>query len=159
MVGDATFEEGADRPLRLLARDAQDLRIVSSLLQDAVCPIGDMKYLPTDRRFAMLVNRFRWEDVDYAERTGRAFERVQALVTFDDVLAVRSQGVGNAGQADMILSLLSIGWTAGADGTGQMVLYLAGEGAIALEVETIEVAVRDVTRPYTAPSRRKPSHD
>ncbi len=33
-----------------------------------------------------------------------------------------------------------------------MVLTLAGDGAIALEVEALDVTLKDVTRPYIAPS-------
>jgi hypothetical protein len=36
---------------------------------------------------------------------------------------------------------------------------LAGDGAIALAVETLDVALRDVTRPYLAPSGKVPAHD
>ena len=35
------------------------------------------------RRFSLLVNRFRWEDAPAAERQGRPFERVQALLAVD----------------------------------------------------------------------------
>jgi hypothetical protein len=37
-------------------------------------------------------------------------------------------------------------------------LTLAGDGAIRLEVEALEVALKDVTRPYRAPSGKAPSH-
>ena len=35
---------------------------------------------------------------------------------------------------------------------------LAGDGAVALEVEALEVRLEDVTRPYRAPSGRVPDH-
>ena len=37
-------------------------------------------------------------------------------------------------------------------------LTLAGDGAIALEVEALEVTLQDVTRPYRAPSGKAPAH-
>lgn len=58
----------------------------------------------------------------------------------------------------MILSLLSVGWEAGEDGTGRLVLTLAGDGAIALETECVNVTLQDVTRPYEAPSKKAPEH-
>jgi len=37
-------------------------------------------------------------------------------------------------------------------------LTLAGDGMIAVEVEALEVLLRDVTRPYVAPSGKLPGH-
>jgi hypothetical protein len=62
------------------------------------------------------------------------------------------------GDADTVLSLLSISFEAGEDGTGTVILTLAGDGAIALSVEALEVVLRDVTRPYVAPSHKAPQH-
>jgi hypothetical protein len=48
---------------------------------------------------------------------------------------------------------------AGEDGTGVLTLVLAGDGAVALEVEALDVTLQDVTRPYLAPSGKAPDHD
>jgi hypothetical protein len=40
-----------------------------------------------------------------------------------------------------------------------VVLTLAGDGAVAVEVEALEVVLRDVTRPWASPAGRAPSHD
>lgn len=157
MTQDARFEDGADAPLRLKALDADDLAVVSSLVQDSVFPSSEMVWKSKERRFALLLNRFRWEDVDKAQNRNRAFERVQSVLAIEDVTAVRSQGVPR-GDADTVLSLLSISFEAGEDGTGTVILTLAGDGAIALSVEALEVVLRDVTRPYVAPSHKAPQH-
>jgi len=47
--------------LRLLARDEEDLAVISAILQDALIPVSEMAYLPDERRFALVANRFRWE--------------------------------------------------------------------------------------------------
>ncbi len=47
--------------LKLIAFDEEDLKVVSAHLQDAVVRVGDMAYLPKERRFAALLNRFDWE--------------------------------------------------------------------------------------------------
>lgn len=154
---DARFEDGDEAPLALRALDSDDLTVLSALLQDAVFPITEMAYDRKRRRFALLVNRFRWEDRDAAARAGRGVERVQSLLVVQDVMAVRSQGIDRT-EADTVLSLLSVGFDAGADGAGRLTLTLAGDGAIALEVEAVDIALRDVTRPYLAPSRKTPDH-
>ena len=157
MVEDARFEDGGDRPLRLLARDRDDLEVISALTQDAVFPISEMSWQKRRRRFALLLNRFRWEDRDQAAARGRPVERVQSVLTFTDVEKVQSQGVPRD-EKDMVLSLLSLSFEPGEDGTGRVVLILAGDGAIALDVEALEVTLDDVTRPYVAPSQHAPEH-
>lgn len=61
-MDDARFSDVAG-PLRLLARDAEDLIVVSAMVQDAILPIGEMTYLEADRQFVLLLNRFQWERV------------------------------------------------------------------------------------------------
>ena len=153
---DARFEDGIDKPLALMARDAEDLQVISALAQDAVFPASEMRWTPADRRFAILLNRFRWEDAPQAHGR-RDYERVQAVLLIEDVMAVRSQGVPK-GDADTILSLLALEFRPGEDGTGEVVMTLAGDGAISCSVEALEVVLRDVTRPYVAPSRKAPRH-
>ena len=151
---DARFEDGADAALRLRAFDAEDLTVISSLVQDAVLTAAAMRWDRRRRRFALLVNRFRWEE---SERGGAA-ERVQSMLVIEDAMAVRSLGI-SPGEGETVLSLLSLAFEPGAEGGGQVVLTLAGEGAVAVEVEALEVVLRDVTQPWAAPSGRSPDHE
>ncbi len=155
---DAKFEDGADGPLRLMAGDQEGVSVLSALLQDAVFPITEMTYSPKRRRFALLLNRFRWEDRDAAETTKRAYERVQSLLVFEDVLSVKTTGIDRKDK-ETVLSLLAVTFIAGADGTGRFDLVLAGDGTIALQVEVLDASLRDVSRPYIAPSGRAPTHE
>ncbi|WP_424970859.1 DUF2948 family protein [Dinoroseobacter sp. S76] len=157
MSQDATFEDGGERPLRLKAEDEKDLEVISALIQDGVFPASEITWRKSERRFALLINRFRWEDRARAEARGRPVERVQSMLVIDDALTVRSAGVMR-GDADTILSVLSLSFAAGEDGAGTLELTLAGDGAIALSVECVNVTLQDVTRPYLAPSRKSPSH-
>ncbi len=154
---DARFEDGAEKPLRLWAQDADDLAVISALVQDAVFPASEMSWSPARHRFALLLNRFRWEDAAAARARSRPFERVQSVLEVGDVTAVRSQGIDRK-DGETILSLLSLDWAAGEDGTGTLTLTLAGDGAVALEVECINLRLVDVTRPYAAPSGQVPGH-
>lgn len=155
MTDDARFEDGREAPLNLGALDQEDLKVISALVQDAVFPASEMAWRARDRRFALLLNRFRWED---RGRDRHGPERVQSLLVIENVLKVASQGVPR-GDADTILSLLAIDWEPDEAPGGVLELQLAGDGAIRLEVEALEVALRDVTRPYRAPSRKAPTHD
>lgn len=157
MAQDARFEDGREAPLNLKAMDAEDLQVISSLVQDAVFPVTEMTWDRRRRQFGLLLNRFRWEDAPDAEKRSRPFERVQAVLAIEDVMGVSSQGIDRK-DADLILSVLAVSFEAGEDGTGRVVLTLAGDGAVAIAVEALEVTLKDVTRPYVAPSRKAPHH-
>ena len=154
MTQDARFEDGREAPLNLGALDAEDLTVIASLTQDAVFPASEMRWLRTGARFALLLNRLRHEDTG-ADR--HAPERVQSVLMFNNVLRVASQGVPK-GDADTILSLLDITFEPTDAPSGHVTLTLAGDGAIRLEVEALEVTLKDVTRPYVAPSKKRPVH-
>ena len=48
-------------PLKLRAEDEEDLAVVSTILQDALVPVAEMAYLPEEKRFVLVANRFKWE--------------------------------------------------------------------------------------------------
>jgi hypothetical protein len=154
---DARFEDGDDTPLRVIAQGPDDMPVLAALLQDAVFPITEMVYDRKRRRFALLLNRFRWEDREAAQRGGRGFERVQSLLVLQDVLGVQTQGIDRADR-ETVLSVLTMAFAPGEDGAGRITLTLAGDGAIALMVETLDATMTDVTRPYLAPSKKAPHH-
>lgn len=155
MSHDARFEEGRERPLNLGALDAEDLEVISSLVQDALFAITDMQWRPGERRLAFLLNRFRWEDEG---RARHGPERVRTVLVIDDVLAVASTGIDREDR-DTVLSVLSLSFAPGEDGAGHVTVTLAGDGGIRARVETLDVSLRDVTRPYRAPSGKVPDHD
>jgi Protein of unknown function (DUF2948) len=151
VAGDARFEDGVEQPLRLRAETPDDLAVLSALLQDAVAQTAEITWAPRHRRFSLLVNRFRWEDVPAAERQGRSFERVRAVLAIDNVLAARALGIDPADR-DLVLELLAIAFEPGEDGAGRLRLVFAGDGEIGLEVECLDLRLVDVTRPYLAGS-------
>jgi hypothetical protein len=52
-VSDARFEDGLEKPLRLIAFDAEDLQVLSAMTQDAVLPVAQMTWHSSERRFAL----------------------------------------------------------------------------------------------------------
>lgn len=148
---DARFADADRGPLRLVAFDTEDLRVISALVQDAVLEAGEMRYLAGARRFALLVNRFRWEGGT------RMPERVRTMLVVEGVRAVRRQGI-DPDARDVVLSLLSLAWDGGEDAAGRLVLTFAGDGAVAVEADALEVVLHDATQPYVAPSGKAPRH-
>lgn len=156
-MADARFEDGAEQALSLKAETPEDLAVISALVQDAILPIGEMRWDSSGRTLAFFLNRFRWEDRAAADRERRPYERTRALLVLSNVTHVASQGI-DRDDKDLILSLLTLGWEPGSEGTGRLILTLAGDGGIAASVECLDVTLRDVTRPYRAPSGHAPYH-
>lgn len=160
MSNDATFEEGAENPLRLLAAEASDVPVLSSLVQDAVAQTSDMVFERKKRRFALLLNRFRWEDADRAKKRERPFERVQSMLAIDGVIHVASQGI-DPNDKDLVLALMAVEFAPNDDAEnpgGRVTLIFSGDGALALDVECVEMQLKDVSKPYAAQAKALPSH-
>jgi hypothetical protein len=146
---DARFEDAA-APLRLKAETSEDLAIIAAVLQDAVGRVGDAAFLARRRRFAAVLNRFRWED-----HTRDRAERVRVGLAVEHVLAARTQGFA-PGEAERVYALLDIVFDPGDDGAGTVRLVLSGGGQIALDVEALEVTLRDLSQPW--PAQSTPQH-
>ena len=157
-MSDASFHDADQGPLMLRTEAPEDVAVLSMLVQDAVLTGADVTFDRKRRQLALLINRFRWEDVEDAQREGRPFERVRALLVVSDITGIRSDGI-DRGDDDEVLSLLALQWLPGADGTGQLQLDFAGDGTIQVDAECITIDLRDVTQPYLAPSGHMPTHD
>lgn len=162
MAADARFEETYatpenDKPLKLKAECGDDLSVVSTLVQDAVGKTGEILWQPKKRRLLMVLNRFRWEDAPAAERQGRPYERVRAVLAIADVARVRSRGL-DPRQKDVVFSLLAIDFLPGEECDGTLRLALAGDGELAVEVECLNIALLDVSKPWPAASEKAPNH-
>ena len=136
----------------LAAEDSEDLQILSARLQDAAGKLKNFVWLPKQRRFACVVNRYRWED-----SKGARGSRVRSGLKFDSVLDVKSQNI-KRGAPEAIISLLAIKFTGnGAEDPGGVIeLQFAGGGVIKLTVECIDAELSDLTTPWEA--RARPSH-
>ena len=134
--------------LKLLARDEEDLAVISAILQDALIPVSEMAYLPEERRFALVANRFSWEAP--VDRPRENFERRLTGLSIGGVTAVRRRGF-NPGDSDRILALLAVRRVAGA-----LQLDFAGGGSIQLETGEILCHLDDLSEPW--PTRWQPRH-
>ena len=146
--------------MKLAAADSEDLEILSARLQDATAKLKDIAWLPKQRRFAALFNRYRWED---AKGMGVAGTRVRSGLHFDCVLKVESRHI-KRGLPDAVVSLLAIRYTPTAldEPGGVIELLLAGGGEFRLTVECLDAELSDLTGPWNArarPDHNDPDHD
>jgi hypothetical protein len=139
--------------LRLLAEDATDLEVIAAAAQDALLKMADVSYDRKARRFALLINRFRWET---AEDKG-PYERVRAALSFESVLGVRVRHV-RQDVPEALASVLSVNFLPAEEAPGGEVrLVLAGGGELALDVECLDVTLVDIAPPWSTP--RRPDHE
>nr|WP_295107762.1 DUF2948 family protein [uncultured Caulobacter sp.] len=138
------------KPLRLLAQDAEDLGVLSAALQDAVAKIGDIRWDAQARTLTIACNRFRWE----AE--GKKGERVRSALQFGDVAGVQARNLRRDAKG-AIVSLMSIGFEPAEEApAGLVVLTFSGGGDMRVSVDCLDVALADVSDPWTTP--RTPGH-
>jgi hypothetical protein len=137
--------EAGPPPLRLLAEDEHDLRIISAALQDAILRPVDIVWERAARRVTMAVSRFCWEC---------GGTRVMAAMQFGDVEAVRSRDLDPAGETP--LELLAIHFQPGEAPGGEVVLMFAGGGDLAIEVDCVDAVLADLTDRW--PAQSAPNH-
>jgi Protein of unknown function (DUF2948) len=129
--------------LKLLALDSEDLEVISATTQDAVIRVGDMGFAKADQRFALLMNRFAWEEAGkkgQRRRTALHFDRVtDAKVTGIDITAI-----------DGVLELLAIRFTQAEAPAGAIDLDFAGGGTVRLTVECLEARLQDLGAAWAA---------
>ena len=102
-------------------------------MQDAVFPITEMRWRRKRRRFALLLNRFRWEDRERRRARGpRLSNACSRCWWWTRCWPCATQGIDRADR-DTVLSLLVLAFEPGEDGTGRVILTLAGDGAMALD--------------------------
>ena len=129
----------SDAPLKLLARDAEDLSVLSVHLQDAALKIADIVFLPREHRFAFAVDRFDWERRTLENKNCRR----RAAVHFEGVIKVASRGVPVDDKAAEV-NLLALAFEPGESPGGTVSLLIEGGGMIRLDVECLEAAMKDL---------------
>lgn len=146
--------------LKLIAFDADDLAVMSAHLQDAVLRVGDLAYLPRERRFAGIANRFDWpEALDGADGKGAGYVRRRSGLRFERVLGAKLMGIDLA-RKDTVLALLAVRFEPAEAPAGSVLLQFAGGSAIRLEVECIEAELKDLGPVWRAASMpRHPDDD
>jgi hypothetical protein len=132
-------------PLKLIALDQEDIAIVSTHLQDAVVKIGDIVWLPAEKRLVMGVNRFDWEAC--GEITP-CYQRRRTALRFERVNALRCRNVDPAAK-DAVLNLLAVEFDETDAPAGAVTLIFSGGAALRLEVECLECELADLGPSWT----------
>ena len=137
--------------LRLKAQDKEDLTIISAYIQDAVTVVADFNYSPKSRIFAMMLNRYLWEENKIAatEDGSKTCHRIRTGCHFEDILSVTSQNIPQEDKKH-VLELLAIETLPLENGNIAIDLIFAADAVIRLEAEVIEAQMKDIGAPYPA---------
>ena len=139
-------------PLRLLAEDEDDLKVISAALQDAIAKVGDIVYEPKTRLLTIALNRFRWE----ADDDGRAGgHRVRSALQFGSVLSVKALRLKHD-LKDAVVELLAVDFKPGDAPGGEVFLSFAGGADLRVEVECLDAVLADLSKPWS--TTRAPHH-
>lgn len=136
--------------LKLVALDEQDLAVVSAHAQDAVLKVGDIAWLPKERRMVVGMNRFVWERK--ARLFSREHERRRSVLHFEGVSHVRSSGI-DRDDGDAVLELLAVGFTPAEAPGGTIELSFAGGATMALTADYIEARLADLGPAWSTSAR------
>jgi hypothetical protein len=145
----------AEKPrMHLVARDNEDLTVLSALMQDSLFKATDIAFDKQRRLFAMIGNRYCWElDADAAQM------RARAGMHFSSVRDIRQRGFVR--DTKQILSLLAIAFEPSEKPDdlpgGEVSLTFSAGVEIRLTVEALDVVMQDVSGRW--PVAKRPKHD
>jgi hypothetical protein len=134
--------------LKLTALDADDLAVISAACQDALVAVRDCAHFKDEKRFVLLLNRFRWEVDPTVEA---AYSRTHSALVFNEVTAVRHHDIPLA-EPDRMLELLAVA----RENDHSVTLRFAAGRAIRLEIGRLACHLGDVGEAWPTPW--KPAH-
>jgi hypothetical protein len=136
--------------LKLVALDREGLGVISAHVQNTCVKRTDMIWLPRQRRFIVHGMRYDW----VGAKSGPE-ERVASVLRFDRVLRVSHLGLAEI-DADATLNLLAVTYEKTDPPAGIIILAFADGALVRLDVECVEVALRDMG--HRVPAQACPGH-
>jgi hypothetical protein len=124
--------------LKLIALDREGLGVISAHVQNTCVKRADMAWMPRQRRFVVAGMRYDW----VGAKTGPA-ERVASVLRFDRVLRVSHLGFRRM-DSKATLNLLAVTFEKTDPPAGMIILAFADGALVRLEVECVEVELRDM---------------
>jgi hypothetical protein len=126
--------------LKLIALDKEDLEVLSAHLQDAVVIVGEIVWLPAEKRLVIPLCRFDWEG---AVGAGAQYRRRRAALRFERVNSFKARQIDPALKG-AVLNLLVADFAESEPPSGHVTLTFSGGPALRLDVECLEVELADI---------------
>ena len=145
------------KKLSLVAQNEEDLVVISTLCQDSIIKIANIKWAKKSKRFYLLINRFCWELNDLSKKKSSNMLRINSLMSFNSVLSVKSAGIQQNNNSD-ITSLLTINYNFFNFEKQAIDLIFSGNSQISLNIECIDVFLKDISEPFEGTTSKQPKH-
>ena len=149
--------------LRLLARDEDDVAVVSALLQDAIIPGTDMEFNRKTSQFIIVANRFCWEiqplDGVTSSDGKPVHERRLCGICIRHVTGAQHHNWPDMRQ-DALFNLLALSYVDMAKTEGEGVgLQFEFSGGLSLRLITDEIDITLADLDAGHPTSLQPAHD
>ena len=131
--------------LKLKGKSIEDLKIISSYLQDSIVQTKDIIFLERNRIFIIILNRFMWEDIE--KGIFRKNRRIRCALKFEEVLEVKSKNI-NQRNKNKPLEYMAIKSNILSNNNFQIKIFFSGGGVITVVSEIIKVLINDLGKPW-----------
>lgn len=132
--------------LKLRAADAEDIQVLSAVLQDSIVPVCDIGYEPEIRTFILVAQRLRREKSAEGSQ-----ERICCALTINGVKGVHTHGIDL--QSEQMLDLLAIIL----EPERTLNLVFAGDARIRVDLDLWAGVIEDFGEPW--PASCHPCHE
>ena len=153
-----------EKLFRVCAESSADLQIISSMLQDSIVPIGDIKYMAPRKKFFMICQRFCWELAENLEDSSgilnrssfvksgelEIYQRCLCALVFDEINFVRTKGL-NLSNRKQYLNFLAFNLE-----NEYVDLLFSGDKTIRLETENFILRAEEIGKSW--PTSARPEH-
>ena len=130
--------------MNLNAIDTDELKIISTILQDGLIEVNDIKYLPSIRSFFLMITRFMWEE----KIVNKVDQRIKAVLSFEDVLSVYSKNIDKLNK-NKTLELVTFNYYPNNSKNIEIELLFKNDAIIKLETEIIKCKLQDQGKPWS----------
>ena len=144
----------ADKVLSLRCEKDQDIKVISSLLQDSLVSNADIYFERTQKTFAFIANRFCWERVS-SKNSDFSYYRVLSGVNIQNVISVKQKNLiqKKNNETALFYNLLTIEY----DSVSNEITLIFSQGiSVKLNITKLNFFIRDLNEPY--PTQQIPEH-
>lgn len=144
------------KPLKILAKDLEDLQVFAVHLQDALLPITGMSYDESKKVFQILANRFCWEKAPVQHEGEDYHHRVHSQLCFNHVNKVQQRGLDQHGPIRNLNLMTIEAEHPHGDERGHAVLHFSGGGELKIDFDKINCHLGDLEEPWM--TKNRPTH-
>ena len=143
-----------DKVLSLRCEKDQDIKVISSLLQDSLVSNADIFFERKEKTFAFIANRFCWERVS-SKNSDFSYYRVLSGVNIQNVNSVKQKNLiqKKNNETALFYNLLTIEYD---NAFNEITLVFSQEISVKLNISQLNIFIRDLDEPY--PTQQIPDH-